>query len=197
MRRTPLVASSLLVAGLLYFGSSSPGRAQPSRIFRIDRIDTQEINSPEYEVKRVRFEGRTTKQWFQIRTEYTTRPDWIDQADFRYYALLEGKPQEPGDSPFTLLRGDVSYVNIERGRHESVVYMHPSTTRRFGDVERVAVLVYVRGQLVGMASDPESQQRWWEQLTPQDGFILNRLETPFAMINFDNYEAIKAGGTRR
>ena len=36
-----------------------------------------------------------------------------------------------------------------------------------------------------------TNQRWWEQMTPVDGYVLNRMETPFAMISFDDYEAIK------
>jgi len=39
---------------------------------------------------------------------------------------------------------------------------------------------------------PITSQRWWEQVPPVDGYVLNRLETPFAMIAFDNYEAIKS-----
>jgi hypothetical protein len=34
--------------------------------------------------------------------------------------------------------------------------------------------------------------RWWEQLPPVEGYVLNRMETPFAMIYFDDYEAIKS-----
>ncbi len=62
---------------------------------------------------------------------------------------------------------------------------------------RVAVLFYARGQLVGLESSPKSSERWWEQAQPKEGFILSRMESPFAMLNADSYEAIKASTGRR
>ena len=59
------------------------------------------------------------------------------------------------------------------------------------DVQAVAVLVNVQGRLVAMESLPNSNQRWWEQLAPTEGLVLNRMQTPFAMLYFDDYEAIK------
>jgi len=53
-------------------------------------------------------------------------------------------------------------------------------------------LINVRGKLEAISGLPITSQRWWEQVPPVDGYVLNRLETPFAMIAFDNYEAIKS-----
>ena len=133
-----------------------------------------------------------------ITTEYSTAPEWMDELEFRYYALVQSKK---GKKEYTLLRGDVTYVNIERNagggpRHKSVVYLHPTTLARYGEVERLAVLIYYQGRLIGIESEPSTKQRWWEQLTPKSGYVLNRLESPFAMINYDDYEAIKAKSDR-
>ena len=165
-----------------------------SKVLRIKDIDSRKMPTPEYKVDRGQLQSRKVKQWFQISCDYDTAPDWIDEANFTYYALLKGKDSK---NPWSLLRGQLSYVNVERGKHESVVYLHPSTLARMGSVERVAVLIYVRGQLVGIESKPTSNERWWEQAQPKDGFILSRMETPFAMLSFDNYESLKAANAGR
>jgi hypothetical protein len=85
-------------------------------------------------------------------------------------------------------------VDIEEGnRHKSVAYLHPSTLARYGEVQAIAVVIYEQGRPVAMESRPASKKRWWENYTPVKGYVRNRMETPFAMINFDDYEAIKAG----
>ncbi|MBU1910362.1 MAG: hypothetical protein KJ726_09970, partial [Verrucomicrobia bacterium] len=130
-----------------------------------------------------------TRNWFQILTQYDTAPEWMEELTFTYYVLARDK--QATQRTQVLFRGEVTYVTIQKGRHMSDMYLHPSTIARYGEVEAMAVLVTFKGQLVAMESQPASQQRWWEQLAPVDGFILNRMETPFAMIDFDVYEAIK------
>jgi hypothetical protein len=92
----------------------------------------------------------------------------------------------PGRSAFTLFKGDVTYINIEKGRHKSDIYLHPSTLARFGDVERVAALVSVGGRLVAMEGLPSGSTSiaLVGAMAPQEGYLLNRMQTPFAMISF-------------
>lgn len=174
--------------------AQSRSSSQPVKKVRIRGIKGDKVPTPEYTVKRVTIKGRSVQQWYQLRTLYETDPEWIDQIDFRYYVLVRGKK---GEKKVRLLRGEVSYVNVAKGRHESVMYLHPSTLARYGEVERVAVVVSVQGQVVDIAGEPKPKRRWWEEFSPQDGYVLNRMETPYAMINFDNYEAIKASGSKR
>ncbi len=167
------------------------------KIIRIRKLDSDKVRTPIYRVSN--FPQGRTRNWMKITTEYDTAPEWLDQLDFQYYVLVKAKK---GKKEFTLFRGDITNVNIEKNagtggsRHKSVAYLHPSTLARYGDVERLAVVIRHQGRLVGMESKPKSNARWWEQLTPVTGYVLNRLETPFAMINFDDYEAIKATSTR-
>jgi hypothetical protein len=37
------------------------------------------------------------------------------------------------------------------------------------------------------------QGEWWKtiKLVPKDGCILSRAQTPFALVNYDDYEVIK------
>lgn len=180
-----------VLIGILSSVTSAEGqniRSSNSEVLRIRGIEINDQRTPDYDVDRVNMGSSKVREWQQILVEFDTAPDWIDQMDFTFYALVESETSNTG---YLMFRGSIDYVNIERGRHQSVMYLHPSTVERFGDVERVAVVVRMNGQLIGISGEPESRQRWWEQLSPVDGYLLNRMQTPFAMINYDNYPAIK------
>lgn len=189
----PLFAAAILLQGVGGALAQQPAPA-PSVPLIIRKITPTKVSTPEYQLRKNQFVGRT-RDWFQITVDYDTAPTWVDEATFTYYVLVLNKKPEPGVNPRTLFKGEVSYINIERGKHKSDIYLHPSTASRFGDIERVAVQVSVGGRLVAMEGVPSGtvQQRWWESFSPQSGYLLNRKETPFAMINFDDYEAIKPG----
>ena len=162
----------------------------PAKGISIKKITPEKQKTPEYQLLKGQVMART-REWFVVNTFYETDPEWVDEALFTYYVVVKAKQ---GPQKYTLFKGDVTYVNIQKGKHKSDMYLHPSTMARYGDVERVAVVLTTQGRVVAMESLPASQQRWWEQLTPVDGYVLNRMQTPFAMVNFDDYEAIKAVG---
>ncbi|HIE11799.1 MAG TPA: hypothetical protein EYP62_09305 [Kiritimatiellae bacterium] len=188
--RVPLSVFPSLLLFLLV--ASCPVHAAEGKVVEIRKINGEKVRTPEYRIVGGTPQ-RPTRRWFQVVVDYLTRPEWVDQLDFEYYVLL--KPRK-GPVKYKLLKGVVSYVNIPKGRHKSVMYLHPSTVERFGDVVRVAVLVRSGGRLMAIETRPASQQRWWEQLTPESGLLLNRMQTPFGMILYDDYEAIKFDGRR-
>ena len=162
---------------------------QDSDIIRIRRLEGETVRTPQYQVSGVG-RSRRQRQWLQIRTEFETRPDWIDELTFTYHVVLHNRRPEPGQQEYTLFRGESAYVNIARTRDgQSVVYLHPSTVERYGDLFRVGVVISSEGRTLAMESSPSGEGRWWEQLRPRSGYVLNRLQTPFAMINADDYEA--------
>jgi hypothetical protein len=161
--------------------------APAPKIVQVRKLEQRKAATPEYQLLKGQFMGQT-RDWFVATAQYRTAPEWIDELTFTYYILVRAKT---GAQKFTLFKGDVTYVNIQKGDHKSDIYLHPSTLARYGDVERVAVVVNAQGRVVAMESLPSSNTRWWEQLTPVEGYALNRLQTPFAMINFDDYEAIR------
>lgn len=159
----------------------------------IRKISGTRVKTPEYRVIGGQAQPRS-RDWFAITTQYDTAPEWLDELTFSYYVLVQGRtPQQPKHS---LLTGEVTYVNIQKGRHLSDMYLHPSTLARYGDVKGVAVVVKQQGRVLTIGTEPPTQQRWWEQLPPISGLVLNRMQTPFAMINFDDYEAIKTESAR-
>ena len=184
----------LLTVFLLPVQPAGAQASPASKQLRIRKLNAKKQPTPKYDVQRVSLGQSQVRQWMQLQVSFDTAPEWMDQLDFTFYALVKAKK---GQAKYTLFRSAISYVNVEKGSHEGVMYLHPSTLKRYGDVESMAVIVRVNGQLAAMESDPKSKQRWWEQLSPVDGYLLNRMETPFAMINYDNYPAVKASGSNR
>jgi hypothetical protein len=159
------------------------------KLLSIDKIEGKKVMTPEYQVTKSQFKART-REWFQIITTYDTKPEWVDDITFKYYVLVKDKSGDVGNRQ-ALFSGEVSYINVEKGKHKSDMYLHPSTIARFGEVQAVAVMVSVQGRVEAIESLPASNERWWEKLTPVEGMLLNRMQTPFAMLYFDDYEAVK------
>jgi hypothetical protein len=194
MKRSHFSAASAVLTTVLALAFASVSFAQDAqpaplgKVVDIRKIQGGKVKTPEYKLLTGQAMART-RDWFQVTTQYETNPEWVDDVTFTYYILVKGKV---AGAKFLLLRGEVTYVTIQKGKHLSDMYLHPSTLARYGDVERVGVVVSMQGRVVAMDSLPASNQRWWEQASPVDGYVLNRMQTPFAMINFDDYEAIKA-----
>ena len=195
MKRAHVFCLSIAIAAVLILPLSNLASAQEAAAapagnqVKIRKITpNSKIPTPEYKLLTGQVMSET-RNWFQVVVDYDTAPEWMDDLTFTYYIVTEGKT---GTTKFTLFRGDVTYVNVQKGKHKSDMYLHPSTIARFGVVQRVGVVISSQGRVLAMESLPSTgSPRWWEQLTPQDGYVLNRMQTPFAMIYFDDYEAIK------
>ena len=193
LTRFPLVALVALALAVSPAGRAQQpaggGGAAGDRVLQVKEIMGGKALTPEYQVKRLQANARV-KEWYQIVTTYETDPEWLDAVEFTYYALVRNT-KNPKGPPQTLFKGDATYINVQKGRHKSDMFLHPSTLARFGEVQAVAVLVKVEGRLVAVESKPSSRERWWEQLAPVEGLLLNRGQTPFAPLYFDDYEAMR------
>ncbi len=193
MKRARVFCLSIAIIAVLIlspFNVASAQEAAPAgnqvKIRKI--VPNSKVATPEYKLLTGQVMSQT-RNWFQVIVDYETAPEWMDDLTFTYYIMCENKT---GATKFTLFRGDVTYVNIAKGKHKSDMYLHPSTIARFGVVQGVGVVISSQGRVLAMESLPASlSARWWETRTPQDGYVLNRMQTPFAMIYFDDYEAIK------
>jgi hypothetical protein len=129
-------------------------------------------------------------EWHRILVKFDTKSEMIDELEFRYYAVLK----HPKTGAYTLLRGTVTHIDVMKGKqHQSAMYIRPQTLTRYGTVERVAVEIYYKGELIAFESEPADKQPWWRMFSGKtvDGLLLNRQQTPFAFIAYDNYELIK------
>lgn len=185
------VAGWSCVLALMY-GLVPGARAQTEEDIRVRRLTVNRQRTPQFQIRSGTTAG-IQRDWAEFRVDYVMRPDWTDTLDFTWFALV----RNPADvarttqQQFTLFKGDISYAQIGRGNRSAVAYLHPSTVARYGTPEAVAVVMSVQGRVLAIESNQAGGQRWWERFTPVEGFIFNRLQTPFAMINFDDFEMIR------
>jgi len=187
MKKTHLIFVACLafaISGMM-ITSAQAQPAQPN-VVKIRKVTGGKVKTPDFKVSGYNTAG-AAKEWFAVMVEFDTDAEWVDNLDFEFNVVLEGN-QNP---KFNRLRGVVSCQNIAKGnRHKEMVYLHPSTLARYGAVKRAAVLIKHKGVEVAAESSEQGTGRWWEQLAPMDGLVLNRLQTPFAFLQYDEYEAM-------
>ena len=137
------------------------------------------------------------REWGRLAVVYDTAAEWTDELTFQFYALL----REGASKEFTLFKGAVSYKDIPKGkRHQSEMFIRPVALSRYGEVVAVSVEVLYKGESVGTRTEtvprlgdlPDPKE--WEKnpkITVREGYLLNRSETPFAMINYDDFDTVK------
>lgn len=158
------------------------------------RIRTDMVESPEFNVRNVS-SSRGTKRWFEITTAYDINVEWVDELEFVYYVYMETNIQDDRQMLWT---HTVSYRDIPRDRHMSKVYIHPDTYERFVDrIVYTGVEIRYRGRPIAWSTE-ESRRRddqWWEEarraFPPVEGNIMHREDTPFGLINIDDFPARK------
>lgn len=194
LRKTGMLAGIIVMCCVMTQAVFAQNRGGERAPMKIRKITGDKVRTPEYKIIGGTAQGKT-RNWYRVRVNYETYPDWMDELKVRYYILVKNKKKK---GKLTLFSGIIDYVNIAKGnQHRTEAFLHPSTLERYGEVESIAVEFIAQGKPVARGSRPESKQRWWENYTPMGGYVLSRLESPFAMINFDDYEAIKASAPGR
>ena len=131
------------------------------------------------------------RKWARISVNYKTGVEWTDELEFRYLVLVK----HPKTGAFTTFSATVNYVDIPKGKqHISTVFLRPNTLGRYGAVEWAGVKIYLRGKdaPVAVAQMPKNELRPWTiEYKIKENVLLNRDQTPFALVAIDNYETIK------
>lgn len=172
------------------------------------------INSPVYQ-----YRGGVTlhrgppalREWVQVAAEYQTLPAeererWMDQLTFQFYVLSALPPDRTGGTPrFTLFRGAVTYLDVDRNRRESrwaTLFLRPSALLRYGAPIAVAVEASVDGRVVDSRSEVDRRyqdtvgrvREWWKQPSPaimvREGYLMRMDQTPFVLDRPDDYEEL-------
>lgn len=139
----------------------------------------------------------SSREWVELGVQYDTQPEWIDEVSLSYFVLLRNPRNNP---ELTLIKGSVTYLDVARGSsHLGVAYVRPAALARYGEVAAVAVEVRVKGEVLDtlsigrLAANKPLPSDWWKSpnLIPKDGYIWDKSKTPFALLNFDEYEALK------
>jgi hypothetical protein len=181
--------------------AAAPAAAAPtSQLMRIRTVKADSVVTPEVDVRIPGNPTQAGKQvWLRLRAEYDTSELWSDEVTVAAYALLKAKRKEdvgPTGKQLNLVKGEVTFVNVPKGKHVADLYLPPDTFTRYagGDksaVEKVAVIFTINGQVVGQLSEPADRERWWEGSAPIGLPLLNHAQTPFGLANPDDQHQIK------
>jgi hypothetical protein len=178
---------SAIVAMAFVYQASAQVPVGPGSV-KITKIEPAGVKTPEYNITGGPQKRSKVGTWLEVEVEFETKVPDIDELTFNYTILVEN----------TLLTGSVTHVNIPAGRdHYSVMYVAPRSLEKLtggrpmtsASVKNVWVTVTRQGQTLDSAASP--QKVAIPNLPQTPGLVLNKVETPFAPLFFDRYEAIK------
>ena len=162
----------------------------------IGDVETQALSAPLYQgedgddtlyIPEISLSSAREKKWLRVSVDYATRPEWIDRLTLEFYVLL---PYHDGEK--ILFKGVVSYVDVQEGRKRlAEMYIHFNSYDRYyrrGKI-RTAVLAKVDGEIVSIDDRNSLDDKWWENMPLHPCGLLNRLDTPFRVVNAGSYEA--------
>jgi len=153
------------------------------------------------------------REWGVIDATYTTKSGtrgnpWTDSVTVVFHIMLEQPKPQQGEKPFSYFTMTVRYVNVPDGDHRAGVVLPPSYLERHGNIAAVAVEITADGAPEpAVKSDVNSnnlrafKEDWWKNpqvmnnpnadiVVKRDG-LLERSKSPFALINMDDYEAVR------
>ena len=164
---------------------------------------TAMVRTPEYTVTVQNTQPKTTKkprEWALFEVKYESDAKWTDELSFNYHVMTKGKNDE-GKEAFSYFTTTLRYIDISKGEHMSCVAIPPSLIERHG--EPVAVALEIVGK-DGTVLDSKFEtiiplpKEWWKDskvldspnVTRRNGMV-DRMKTPFALINADDYEVVQ------
>jgi hypothetical protein len=183
MKTVHLVLASLVCLPLLGLAQAPVG---PGSV-KLDKVQPEVVKTPEFNITGGSNKRFKTMQWLEIEVGYETKAEEIDELTFSYTAQIEKQ----------ILTGEVTYVNIGKGRdHFAVMYLSPKGLDKLlngkpltpAAIENVWVEVNRQGQKLDMASYKPGAI---PNAAKKAGFLLNKLQTPFSPLYWDRYEEIK------
>jgi hypothetical protein len=187
MKKLALFALTLLCISPLSWADSD---------YSIKKVDVQFIQSPDYQVSPAPRQSRPEK-WMEIEVTFDAGPEFTDELTFNYYVLFAGR----------LFVGKVDHVSIPKGRERrSVAYISPRSIMQIleskpltaADIGNVSVTITRPG--VSAPLDAKSWRpsngEWWASLKQEEGFVVNKSQTPFAPLYWDRYESLKPSSLR-
>ncbi len=148
--------------------------------------------------------ARSPQEWQHVVLQYDVQVPWIDEMTVQFFVLSMIRDPDTDANLFSLFRRNIRYVDLEGGRdrtRRAEAFLRPVALRRFGRVVGTAAIVTINGQIVAIPEDTsiDLPEAWWENpavidspaLTVREGYLLDRTETPWSVINFDDAEFIR------
>ncbi len=154
---------------------------------KIEKIAPAVIKTPEFNYTGGSQKRSQVGSWLEVEVEFETKAEMIDELSFNYKILINGK----------LLVGEVTHISIPKGReHYSVAYVAPRALDNVmggksltaASIQGIWVDVNRQGQVLSTLSTAKSAVPNVPQVP---GFVLNKSQTPFSILYWDRYEALK------
>jgi hypothetical protein len=155
---------------------------------KLGKVQPAVVKTPDYSIKTGPEKRSKVGEWLEVEVEFETKAEEIDEMTFQYIIMFENK----------LLDGQVTHINIPKGReHYSVMYVSPRALEKLtggkpitpGNIQNVWVIASKQGQVFDQTAVKNVPIPNGAHI---QGLVLNKMETPFAPLYFDRYEAIKA-----
>jgi hypothetical protein len=196
-----------VLAGILATAAFVQGQNIPLSIENVEVEDKNGPRTPVYDVKvgGMSPRGNARQSWFRMAVLYETDVEYLDALTVDFYVAT--KPREldmqlPPDyyktRLFTLTN---EYIDIAEGKHLCEAYIHPRIYNRYSNGKDIvwAVVFSLQDQPVAFRSSlGEQAGQWWEKIdaVPMDDLLLSRDQTPFALVDYEDFEVMKPQGNR-
>ena len=210
-----LAGTGILLAGLAVDMAWAQGGAHPATasgvpalapdkktlsIRRMPKLGKVKQPTPLYNTSATRSSPGRPHEWAVFEVIYDTSPEWLDEVVVTYYLMAERRSDK---KEFTYYQTTVRYTDIARGEHIACVVLPPSTLLRNGDqfIGLAVEFTSADGALLAVNSEVSGTMlpsEWWKKpevtestrVVKRDGLV-DRAQTPFGLINIDDYEAVK------
>lgn len=184
MKILALALASLLCIPAAAFAQAPIG---PGSV-KLGKVSPEVVKTPEYQVTGANKRSKLGS-WLEFEIEFETKAEEIPELTFTFTAQIEGK----------LLTGEVTYVNIAKGReHYAVMYISPKSIEKLTGGKTLTGAgiqnVWVKVEKDGVNLDPPMASFKAGPIpnaAKLPGLLLNKSQTPFAPLYYDRYEEIK------
>jgi hypothetical protein len=147
---------------------------------------------------------RQPQDWQHVYLQYEVLLPWIDEMAVQFFVLSMQRDPETGANQYSLFRKNISYLDLEGGRdrlRRAEAFLRPAALKRFGRVVAFAAVVSIGGTVVATPGESgiDLPEVWWDNplvldnplLSLRDGYLLDRTETPWSFINYDDADYIR------
>lgn len=185
-----VVTSSLIV---LMFTVGAMAQAKVEKV-KIDKIYADEVKNPDYNLRvsdTRRGSDGPSKEWLELRCDYSTQAEWTDSITIEYYVLFESSSTKNTKKKDNLFKGSVTYSHVMKGKHTSTMHVHPHVFFRYGKVKAFSATIKRDGKPAAHEGQPTSAKyEWWNKFLPESGKLMKRSDTPFRWHDYNAYELI-------
>jgi hypothetical protein len=151
------------------------------------------LTTPEFRVSLTTEKRAEYLKWFEIEVEFEVKGiELVDELTLRYDVLINGK----------LCPGEITHINIPKGRPRySVMYISPRNLDRItagkllnpGMIDNIWVTISRQGQALAIGS-LKDKGKPVPNLPQVPGMLSPKSDTPFQVLWWDRYEAVKPAG---